>query len=625
MADDTRDQIMRKAESNWRRVPTISRAAIRFVRDAAPGYLRRVWGLQALGGVASALSVGVTAILARKLLKIESSSSALSTLLPAVIALTVLGLISQFVSAYQTVSRDVVSEQVGRAAYDRILDVVGTVDLEAFDDADFRNRLEIAESQSQIRPWQVVESVSNLTRAGFTIVGILVGLIVLSPLTVFAVIAIVAPIAVVIGTKTQIEHEFVRDRSLPERFRGAFSWKLTNKDGATDARSHALTGEIRRRINALNVEILDMKRIARKRQAKLAFLSNAGVLVIVGATITVLAWLFDRGSLTIPTAIAMLFGLLRVQGTIGLVGYSVGLLHEGALFLHDVDEFLAYARSRSTGQEQPVTARDRPPLQSLRAEAVSFRYANTETFAVSDVSLTLRAGRVVAFVGENGSGKTTMAKIFAGLYRPTNGTLQWDHGDGTGEHVVGPGDLGLVRSATAIVPQNVYGTSWPVPAHQHVAFGDVTRLGDLDGAKAAADRAGATDFVEKLDHGWDTILNSGFPNGTDLSGGQWQRLAIARAFFRDAPLLIMDEPTAALDAKAEHDVFARVMELAKGRAVLLISHRFSTVRMADEIVVFDGGRIVEHGSHDELMAINGGRYAEMYTLQADALLRPDAR
>lgn len=157
--------------------------------------------------------------------------------------------------------------------------------------------------------------------------------------------------------------------------------------------------------------------------------------------------------------------------------------------------------------------------------------------------------------------------------------------------------------------------------HEHVAFGDVTRLTDHDGVRLAAERAGVAEFVAKLDLGWETILASGFPNGTDLSGGQWQRLAIARAFFRDAPLLIMDEPTAALDAKAEHDVFARVMELARGRAVLLISHRFSTVRMADEIVFFDGGRVVEQGSHDELMRIEGGRYAEMYSLQADALLR----
>jgi ATP-binding cassette, subfamily B, bacterial len=615
---------MRKPESDWRRVPSITRQAVRFVRRASPGYLGRMWELQALGGVASAISVGVTAVFARRLLQIDQSSSALSTLLPGVMLLTALGLITQFVAAYQTVNREVVSEQVGRAAVDQMLDAVSTVELEAFDDADFRNRLDIAETQSQFRPWQVVDSISNITRALFTIVGILVGLIVLAPFSLFAIIAVVAPVAAVIGSKTRIERQYTKDRSLPERFRATFAWRLMDKDGAADTRAHALTSEIRRRIRVLDNEILDMKRTARRRQARLAFASNAGVVVIVAVTIAVIAWLFDRGNLSLPTAIAMLLGLLRIQGTVGLVGYSVGLLHEGALFLHDIDRFLEDAKTRSTGEERVVPAHARPRLISLRTNAVSFGYANTDRLAVVDVSLTLRAGRVVAFVGENGSGKTTTAKILSGLYRPTSGDVLWDNGDGSGERIIGRSDLSVLRSATAIVPQNVWGSSWPVSADDFVAFGDVTRLGDQPAIREAADRAGATEFVEKLDHGWDTILNSGFPRGTDLSGGQWQRLAIARAFFRDAPLLIMDEPTAALDAKAEHDVFARVMELAKGRAVLLISHRFSTVRMADEIVVFHEGRIVEHGSHDELMAIEGGRYAEMYTLQADALLRPDA-
>ncbi len=623
MVEDLRGHVMRTPESDWRRVPAITRESISFVRAAAPGYFARVWGLQAVSGVAAAGSVGVTAVLARKLLAIDESSSAVAALLPAVAMLTAFGLVTQFASAYQTVNKEVVSEQVRTAAVDRILDVVGNVELEAFDDPDFRNRLEIAETQSQFRPWQVVEAVANLTRALFTIVGILVALIVLSPLTMVAVIAILAPIALVIGKSTRIEHKYVGDRSLPERFRSFFTWRLADKDGATDARANSLTGEIRRRVNLLNSEILDMKREARRRQARLAVLSNSGVVVIVGVTLAVLAWLFDRGTLSLPTAVAVLFGLLRIQGTVGLGSYSVGLLHEGALFLHDVNVFLADAKSRSTGVEQVVSSNQRPSVSTLRADAVTFRYSSSATPALHDVSLTLHAGRVVALVGENGSGKTTMAKVFSGLYRPTSGSLFWDRGDGTGEQVVRRDGLGELRSATAIVPQNVWGTSLPITATDHVAFGDVTRLEDLDAIRIAADRAGATEFIEKLNHGWDTILNSGFPKGTDLSGGQWQRLAIARAFFRDAPVLILDEPTAALDAKAEHDVFQRVMDLAKGRVVLLISHRFSTVRMADEIVVFESGRIVEQGSHDELMAIADGRYAEMYTLQAEALLRPE--
>ena len=194
-----------------------------------------------------------------------------------------------------------------------------------------------------------------------------------------------------------------------------------------------------------------------------------------------------------------------------------------------------------------------------------------------------------------------------------------------GEGAVGDADLGELRGSTAIVAQNVHETAWPVSAHEHIAFGDIARLGDHANVIRAAEQAGVAAFVSQLPHGWETVLNPGFPNGTDLSGGQWQRLAIARAFFRDAPMIVLDEPTAALDARAEHDVFARVKELAAGRAVLLISHRFSTVSMADEIVVLDEGRVIEQGIHHELVAIECGRYAEMYRLQESALLRREDR
>ena len=619
MAGDVHDEVFRKAESDWRKVPRVTREAITFVRRAAPGHLGRVWALQALSGVAAALSVGATALLVRRLLQLGDGRGALSSLMPIVAGYTVLGLIGQLAAAYHTVNQAVVSEQVGAAALDRILDIVGTVELEAFDDPVFRNRLELAQMQAMIRPWQVVESVSNLTRSLFTTVGILVALVVVSPISVVVVIGVVMPVALVIGKRTGIEREFMKNRTLPERFRAQFVWRLLSKEGATDTRAHALSTEIRARVNVLQSEVLEMKRVARRRQARLAFGSNAGGFVVVGLTIGVLAWLFVRGELSVAAAAAMLFGLLRVQGMIGFAGYSVSLLHEGAMFLHDVDSFVDEAKSRRAGAELLVGAVDRQPVRSLAAEHLSFRYRNADVDAVHDVSIELRAGHVVALVGENGSGKTTLAKVFAGLFRPTDGTLLWDRGDGP--TTVTKSDLGALRSSTAIVSQNVYETRWPVSAHDHVSFGDLTRADDREGVVQAAHAAGAAEFVSALPDGWDTLLDSGFPGGTDLSGGQWQRLAIARAFFRDAPLIVLDEPTAALDALAEHDVFARVRTLAAGRAVLLISHRFSTVSMADEIVVLDHGKVIEQGNHAELMAIAGGRYAKMYTLQASALLR----
>jgi ATP-binding cassette, subfamily B, bacterial len=314
---DINDQAFRKAESNWRTVPRITGESIRFVRRAAPRYLERVWVMQAVAGVASALSVGATALLATRLLHLADGRAALRTLLPIVVLLTVLGLVGQVAAAYQTVNQEVVSEQVGAAALDRILDIVSTVELEAFDDPEFCDRLQIAEMQASIRPWQVVDSVSNLTRSLFAAVGITVALVVLSPFTVLLMLLIVAPVALVIGSRTKIEQEFVRNRSVPERLRGSFVGRLNSRDGAADARANALTGEIRSRIGVLQRDILSMKRVARRKQARLVVASNAGGIVIVGLTIAVLAWLFDRGHLSVPNAAALLYGSSACRAWLG--------------------------------------------------------------------------------------------------------------------------------------------------------------------------------------------------------------------------------------------------------------------------------------------------------------------
>ena len=461
---------------------------------------------------------------------------------------------------------------------------------------------------------------ANLSRAVLTGLGVLVAVIVLSPVTVVAMVALVAPVGIVIGQRTRIEHEFVRGRSLPERLKSAYVWRLSGKEGASDSRAYALTGEMRRRVTTLQHEIIDMKRVARRKQARLVFLSNADGIVIVGMTIALLAWSYDRGHLSVPATVVLLTGVLRIQGIVGFAGFSVGLLHEGALFLHDVDEFVDDARSRSTGSERVIPAAKRQPVRSLRADDVSFRYRGADRDALNGVTVSLAQGRVVAIVGENGSGKTTLAKVLAGLFRPTGGMLLWDRGGGPTP--VGDDDIADLRGSTSVVAQNVHETAWPVSAREHIAFGDLSRHDD-NAVELAAETASAAAFIRDLPHGCETLLNPGFPNGTDLSGGQWQRLALARAFFRDAPFIVLDEPTAALDARAEHEIFETVRRLAKGRAVLLISHRFSTVRMADEIVVLDAGRVIEHGDHAALMAIAGGRYAEMYTLQATALLREE--
>jgi ATP-binding cassette subfamily B protein len=225
------------------------------------------------------------------------------------------------------------------------------------------------------------------------------------------------------------------------------------------------------------------------------------------------------------------------------------------------------------------------------------------------VSLQIRAGEIVALVGENGSGKTTLAKLLARLYLPDAGRITWDGADLAGMDAV------QVHRRIALIFQDF--AHYDLTARENIGLGALEHLDDIEVVRAAAIHAGANRYLETLPAGYETILSPEYDSGRDLSVGQWQRVALARAFIRDAPLIILDEPTAALDPRAEHDLYTRIRSLYKGHTVLLISHRYNTVRDADHIYVLDHGRIIEHGNHDQLMNA-AGVYAELFTLQAAA-------
>ncbi|MFP5318269.1 MAG: ABC transporter ATP-binding protein [Acidimicrobiia bacterium] len=250
-----------------------------------------------------------------------------------------------------------------------------------------------------------------------------------------------------------------------------------------------------------------------------------------------------------------------------------------------------------------------PRFERIVAEGLSFTYRGASRPVLSGVDLQIGRGEVVALVGENGSGKTTLAKLLCCLYRPTAGTIRWDDVD------LAACDPAAVRAHIAIVFQDF--VRYPsLTAAENIGIGLPARMADREAIVAAATRAGAHDIVAALPDGYDTTLSRHF-GGVDLSTGQWQRIALARAFLRDAPLVVLDEPTAALDPRAERDLFETVASLYRSRSALLISHRLSSVRFADRICVLAGGRITETGTHDDLLAA-GGTYAELFDLQARA-------
>lgn len=300
-----------------------------------------------------------------------------------------------------------------------------------------------------------------------------------------------------------------------------------------------------------------------------------------------------------------------VGATVGEIGFLRGIWLDGSKRLAWLEDFAA-AQVNHADQPAPERLQD-----GIRFEGVSFTYPGTERRVLEEVDLHLKPGTVVAVVGENGAGKTTLVKLLCGLYPPTEGRILIEGVDLTR---IAPEAW---RSRLSGAFQDFY--RFELPARQTIGLGDLPHLDDRPAIEGAVERAGAEDVIEQLPKGLDTQLGPTWPEGAEISFGQWQKLALARGFLRESPLLlILDEPTAALDAETEHALFERYASAARGgseengsRITLLVSHRFSTVRMADFIVVLDGARVVEAGRHEDLLAL-GGQYAQLYGIQAAA-------
>jgi ATP-binding cassette subfamily B protein len=398
-----------------------------------------------------------------------------------------------------------------------------------------------------------------------------------------------------------------------ERERGYLMGTLTERSGAKEVRAFGVAPWLRARHEALSAQRMERLGEVVRVQLRAQLVSGLISGVLVAGLMIALLELALTGRLAVAD-LAVALGLVAVIGRqVAGAGWSVGQLWESALFVRDVTALAQAPAPRSLSQGAGQVGQV-GPLERLRVEGLAFGYpgADAQRPALRGVDLEIGAGEVVALVGENGSGKTTLATLIAGFRTPDAGRITWNDVDCADLDETGLAEL---REQVTVLFQDFM--RYELTAGRNIGLGHPTTVDDDAAVRVAARLSGADEVVQNLPEQYATLLAPAFFGGTDLSGGQWQRVALARALVRRASLVVLDEPTAALDPRAEHELFARIRSVFAGRAVLLVSHRFSTVREADRIYVLHEGRVVEQGTHADLTAL-GGRYAELYELQASS-------
>lgn len=601
---DARGDLPPDVPRSLRSLPRVARAAFDLVRCAAPREFALSLALRAING----LVVGGLLVAGQRALQqvFDAGSDRpidLRATLPPVLAFALLSVGVSVLSAVSAELESVLGTLVSRSARERVLTASAAVDLRSFELPAFHDRLERAVLGAHLRPMEVVNGVLSLAGGLIGIVAVGVALSLAQPwLLPLAALAAI-PLLLAAVRAGDVQFSFTMRMTANERERAHLFEFLTSRAAAAELRAlnagALLAGRHRELYDA---HIVQLRRAARQR-LRFTLHGAAASALISGLTIALLLWLAATQRLSLAEAGMALGAVVLLSQRLATLVSATGQLYESARFVHDMSAFIdvPVADPSSRLESCPSAA------LAVRLEDVSFTYPGAVAPAVLNVTLSIDPGEIVALVGENGSGKTTLAKLLARLYRPDSGRLLVDG--------VNAEDLEAetLRDSIAVVFQDY--VRFVLTAAQNIAIGNHRRMNDLDAVARAASEAGIDDALRALPCGYDTLLAPEFEGGADLSLGQWQRVALARAFFRDAPLVVLDEPTAALDPRAEHALLEQVRALFAGRSVLVISHRLSSVREADRIHVMDAGKIVETGSHEELMDL-GGRYAELFRLQA---------
>jgi ATP-binding cassette subfamily B protein len=486
----------------------------------------------------------------------------------------------------------------------RVMKHASELDLIAYEDPIFYDRLERARVQATDR-LGMIQSIGRLIQQMVTAISLSIYIVAYSPWLLLLLVAGVLPAFVgeshfaFLGYAKNFRQTPIRRQLDYLRVLGG------SKEAAKELKLFGLKNFLTERFTGLWDQIYEENvDLSRRRLIAGALLSLLGTVGYYSAYVYVI-WRALIGAISIGTLTALTGAIVQVSSNIQQIFSTLSGIADQALFLTDL---LAFFEMQPTIRSKPnALPAPRPITRGFEFRNVSFCYPGTSRLVLDRLNFQLRPGERVALIGENGQGKTTIVKLITRLYDPTEGQILLDGVD------LREYDLEDLYREIGVIFQDFM--RYELTARENIAVGKIDQVGDLHLLQNAAFKSLAHEVVEKLPSRYEQMLGRRFEGGVDLSGGEWQKLALARAYLRDAQLLVLDEPTASLDARSECEVFQRFAELTAGKMALFISHRFSTVRMADRIVVLENGRIAEEGSHNELASL-GGRYAEMFEMQA---------
>jgi len=591
-----------------------------------PRVLRLVWSTSALltillgllsllQGFTPAFSVTITALVIDSVVQAIRIHSTSPIWFPIGLQLGIT-LLSSLLSTLSNIVQQLLQEQVSNRVQLNILKKANTLDLAFFENPEFYDKMRQAANQSTYQPVSMISQTFDLGRTLVTLISMIFLLLHLA--WWLAIVALIVPIpAFFSSTRYGWRGYHLMRRQSPERrimsyFVSLMTTDTYNKEVKLFNLGNFFTGkfwDLATQLYKQDKKLLVSRYLTNFGWTGLTGVANGAIYLYVALQAVV--GRITLGGLTLYTQTAVQVG----QSFQGLLG-GISNTYENTLYVNTLFEFLEYQpKIVSPPSPQPID----PSLEAngfdIEFRNVSFTYPGKDPetqAALKNVSFRVHAGEAVALVGRNGAGKTTLVKLFTRLYDPDEGEIL------IGGRNIKEYDLKELREQVGVIFQDY--VNYYMTARENIGVGRVDKIEHKELVMSAARKSGASDVIERLPQGYETMLGRWFKDlkdSTQLSGGEWQKIALARAFMRDARILILDEPTSSLDAQAEYEVFKHFRVLTEGKTAIFISHRFSTVRLADRILVLENGSIIENGSHKELIALDG-RYAELFNLQAEA-------